>query len=248
MGLLSNLFKKDKEVDVWENRLWDMHCHIIPGVDDGSESLKMSMEMIRMEIEQGVTDIMLTPHYFVDRTDTNVIIKRYHELQDEIRRQKLPVQVYLGSELFYSVDLIKDLDKKKALTLAGTSYVLIEFMPSESYQQIVNVVRNLLYAGYIPIVAHIERYQAILNDINRVQELVNMGAYIQVNTNSFLKKDMNPFLFKLFDHNLIHMIGTDSHSSEWRAPQMQDTVNLLMKKYSNDKLESIFLFGNTKFN
>lgn len=246
MNFLSRFLKKDKIIDRWENCLWDMHCHIIPGVDDGSESMEMSLEMIRMEIEQGVTDIMLTPHYFVDRTDIAVIMKRYEELKKEVEKKELPVQLYLGGELFNSVDLVKNLKEKKAPTLAGTSYILIEFMPSEPYHQIINSIKKLLYAGYIPIIAHVERYQDILNHIERVEELVNIGAFIQVNTNSFLKKNINSFLFKLMDYDLIHMIGTDSHSPEWRAPQMTDTVNVLMKKYPREKLASLFLFGERK--
>ena len=106
-GFLQRKSKKRKKAEFvdWNLPVWDMHCHILPEVDDGSRSLEDSLEMIQVEIAEGVTDIMLTPHYIMGKTDPDLIQAQYKKLQEEIKKQNYPVRLYLGNELFYHSDI-----------------------------------------------------------------------------------------------------------------------------------------------
>lgn len=242
-GFLRRKSKKRKKAEVvdWDLPLWDMHCHILPEVDDGSESLEDSLKMIQMEMEEGVTDIMLTPHYIRGKTDLKLIQVQYQKLQEEVKKRNYPVQLYLGNELFYHSDILEELQSGEALTLAGTAYVLIEFPIGISYQRMKMAFQELLMSGYRPILAHLERFECLLDDKERIFELIDLGVLMQANTNSFLRNETRRFLLQLLEYEGVHFVGTDSHRPDWRPPKMREAMEVIYGRLDREEMIQLFV-------
>jgi len=199
----------------------DLHAHIIPTVDDGSPDMQMSLAMLEAEIAQGVQHLILTPHFRLEENNVHKIKAHYDALIAQVRKNNLPIQLHLGSEIFYDSSTIEKLAEGQVLTMAGTRYVLIEFSPTVSFHYLDHAMDELLMAGYYPILAHAERYQCIADHLNKLEELVNKGVYIQINANSFLSHPKKKQLVSLIDEGLIHFIGTDCHRMDWRPVNLR---------------------------
>lgn len=133
----------------------DIHTHIIPLVDDGSSSIEESIELIKMEIKNGVTKIVCTPHQRDDFFNKEEIINIFFKLKEKV--SSLQVDLYLGAEVLYYDNIINDLKDNKILTMNNSNYFLLEFPTSLEFD-IPSIVYEIITSGYIPIIAHIERY------------------------------------------------------------------------------------------
>ncbi|MCB5714527.1 hypothetical protein GKG47_16035 [Lactonifactor sp. BIOML-A3] len=223
--------------------LIDVHNHILPGIDDGAGDIMESQKMLAIAVSEKIDAIITTPH-FECGMDQAVIEKRaeaFESLSQYIQKAKLPVALYPGNELFYSEGIIDALDSGDALTLNHTRYVLVEFPIYEEFSYIRRAVQKLRYAGYLPVLAHVERYENLLKE-EKIAEIVNIGAYIQVNASSLTGRagwQMRRFLLRLARRDLIHFIGTDAHGWEHRRPKMQECLAYLEKKAGKDCVRSI---------
>ena len=216
-------------------KITDMHTHILYGVDDGARSLTDSLDLISEEQNQGVQQIFLTPHYGYKFgcVDRKLLEKRFLEIQEKASKYFPDMKLYLGSELYYERNTIQHLKEGKALTMSGSRYVLVEFGVKDSYSNIFQAVYDLVYAGYLPIIAHVERYSALRNNSKAIEELVKSGAYLQVNAGSFLKgfpSRKAAFCKKLIKEELVYFIGSDCHDVKVRSPNMKEAYDLLDKR------------------
>ena len=170
--------------------LFDVHCHMVPGVDDGASDLEESLAMLKMEYRDGVRNIIVTPHYRrrMFETPAKKVHEQFQKLQEAAKKEYPDLSLYLGCELHSNMDLQEILEKRKYVTMAGSSYVLLEFSEGDSAQHIRERVYNVLSCGYEPIIAHVERYQATVKDVGFSGDLVDMGAKLQVNVESILGK------------------------------------------------------------
>lgn len=222
----------------------DIHSHILPGVDDGPHSDEQSKHMLEIAYQEGFKSIVVTPHYQegVYSHSIDFLKVKLDELTKYIHDKGLDIQLLLGSEIFYSHGIIDLLNAKRLPTLAESRYVLIEFIPSADYRYIKNGLNQLQLEGYLPILAHVERYRELKKDLSKVKELVDMGIYLQVNAMSIdgsngLKDSL--FTHKLLRNNCVHFLATDCHSDRTRAPRITKAVNIITKKYGGaykDKL------------
>ena len=137
--------------------LYDIHCHILPGVDDGARNMEESLWMLNKEYQEGVRHVILTPHFRYDMFEPhmNIVTRQFMQL----RRAAMNIgdegmRLYLGCELHSSMDMVECLKKGRRLTLAGSRYVLVEFSNGDEKNYIEERVRNLLMNGFIPIIAH----------------------------------------------------------------------------------------------
>ena len=195
----------------------DIHTHIIPFVDDGSPDLETSVNMIKHEIDIGVTEMICTPHHIYHRYEATVevIKERFNFLKEEVERLNLPIKLYLGQEICYShrEDIIAMLKKGELLTLNNTNRVLLEFSFTREPEDILDIIYNFNVNGYEVIIAHVERYEWM--DYNKVLALRNEGALIQINSNSYLGLTTwkeKRFVKKLLKHNLVDFVASDTHS------------------------------------
>ena len=164
----------------------DIHCHIIPGVDDGAQSMEQAQEMIQIAYESGTRNIIATPHYGPHRAKASkgTIAVNFLELQMWMQANYPDMKLYLGQELSYKHGTEDALKRGAAFTLAGSRYALVEVEPEEEYSRIRDGLQAIQMAGYWPILAHAERCNRLAANVDYIEELVHMGVYIQVNARS----------------------------------------------------------------
>ena len=205
--------------------LFDVHCHMVPGVDDGATDLEESLAMLKMQHEDGVRKIIITPHYRqrMFETPAKKVHEQFLKLQEAAKKEYPDMSLYLGCELHSNMDLQDILEKRKYVTMAGSSYVLLEFSEGDSAQHIRERVYNVLSCGYEPIIAHVERYQATVKSVGFSSDLVDMGARLQVNVESILGKytwGAKRYCRKLMKEDLLGFVGSDSHNTKTRIPNI----------------------------
>lgn len=215
----------------------DMHCHLLYKVDDGAKTIEESVEMLKKASSQGVDTIILTPHYrhgmFAYPHDK--IEEHFMKLVPYAR--ELGIRLFAGCEYHVNSDIVKAFDTGKCLTLAGSRYVLTEYEYQSEFSYIHKMTQELILHGYIPVIAHVERYGCIVADPDCVDELREMGAMIQVNADAVLGLDgrlAKKFCKRLLKNELVDIIASDSHGIENRACHMKECFDYISKKYDVD--------------
>lgn len=214
-------------------KMIDLHMHIIPDVDDGSESLEMSEQMLRMAIEQGVEVVFAASHSSAYEEDTEYTRHQYRKLQKMIKEKELPIKMYLGCEILYDIrfaDRIhQELDSGRLPSLNGTRYVLTElcYGPGEDVMHSINL---LIEKGWIPVIAHAERFDDL--SIDTMKEMRDAGCKIQINAYSISEeKDGNTRgrALALLDNKLVDFVGSDAHRLDHRPPALAKGMSICMK-------------------
>lgn len=217
----------------------DFHSHILPGIDDGSRNLEQSIAMVNEAKEAGFTKIISTSHY----------MENYYECNERDRRQLLKkvqenvqgIELILGNEIYITNNIIELLQNGQASSINGTKYVLFEFplittRPMNDKEVIYRLVEN----GYIPIIAHPERYPFIQENPDYLFELEEMGALFQANYGSIIGMyglKAKKTLKILLKNNLISFFGSDVHRPEQVYNKMPKIIKKLKKIISNEEFE-----------
>lgn len=226
----------------------DMHCHILPGVDDGSRSMDMSMAMLDFAYEEGIRAIILTPHYhggYVE-TERTVIDETFEELNKHSRKLHPDLKLFIGNEIYYYPSVPEWIEEGRVHTLADSDYVLLEFSTPVKKRELLEAVQNLCSHGYYPVLAHVERYDCLVRDPFYVGELIDNGAYIQVNSRTVTGEGgmkIKHFVKRLLKEEWIHFIGTDAHSMGGRKPEIADCADYIIRKCSEEYAAGI-LYAN----
>ena len=214
--------------------LVDIHCHLLYGVDDGAKTLEDSIHMLDVAVEEEVTDMILTPHYrhgmFAYPGD--VIRKRFLQLQ--LEAEKRGVRLYLGCEYHVNSRIIPYLEGKRVLSLAGSEYVLTEYAHDTEESYICQMSEELLCHGYIPVIAHIERYDCFRKNIQLASQLRRQGVWIQINADAVLGKNgfgTKRFCKQLMDQEAVDVIASDSHDVTDRRNHLGQCYSLVAKRY-----------------
>lgn len=221
----------------------DIHSHIIPKADDGSRYLGETKSMLKEAHDQGFRRVIATPHYRCrhNRMTKSQILEGLRKVQEIAREIDPAFRVESGAELFYSDEIVDALASGRALTLGDTRYVLIEFSPAIVYQDIFQAVRRLSLLRYIPVLAHIERYQC-LRKKGYMDELIQMGAYMQMNFSSladFKHPSNQLWCRKMVRDGKIHLLGTDMHRLDYRPPDTRAAVRWVEHKVGRECLERL---------
>lgn len=232
-----------RELDM--SRIFDIHNHILWGVDDGSKDFQMSIRMLEIAVASKTTDIILTPHNKPERrniytTEINDVVE---QLQKYCISKGINIKFYPGNEIYYRMDVGERIESGKATTMAGSKYVLLEYNPTDDWAYIKNGVDDMLSRGYVPIIAHVERYMAVLDDIDRAYELVNKGCYLQVNAGSVMGDfgySAKSFSRKLLKANLVSFVASDAHEDKKRTPRMDHCIKYIDKKFGPEMVKKIF--------
>lgn len=223
---------------------FDIHSHILPGVDDGAKDMEETRGMLLTAYEEGIRIIVATPHYVagIDHSMVTQLKEIYETVAQMAASVSEEFQIVLGNELLYNLNLIDALKSGEALTIDGTRYILVEFKPATSFREIWEGINHCIFAGYIPILAHIERYSCLRKDYHLVKDLINSGAYIQLNLSSIKKNIVSSgsrFCHRLLKRKWVHFLGTDCHDLNQRVPHAQDTVNFLRIKYGEETIRRL---------
>jgi len=214
-------------------KVFDIHSHVVHGVDDGSLNVEMSIDMLRDAYKQGVRTIVCTSH---NSCNTKNYIKNFNELQKQVKIENINIKLYRGCEVYCEDDIIEELidelNDRSILTINGTNYVLIEFNPYETADVILKCVKNISLAGYIPILAHIERHYGLSMEPKYINMLQQYGCLFQINAYSIVEESdklIRNFARKLLYERLITFIGSDAHRSNRRPYMIDSGVDYIYK-------------------
>lgn len=220
----------------------DIHNHIIYGVDDGARDIDESLKMVELYQKAGFDQIIATSHYDSSRykVDAGEIKEKVGILNKEIANRGLDFRIYPGHEIQVELDMIKKLKSGELLTLNGSKYVLCELSFVNKPNFLNDLFYNLQLEGYIPIIAHAERYPYVEDHIEWLEDFIKAGALVQINYASI--KSHADTTRELLQRNMVHIIGTDAHQSEWRSPDIsayKDEIKKIISKEKFDKLSTI---------
>jgi protein-tyrosine phosphatase len=193
----------------------DIHCHIIPAIDDGSKDLASSIGQLLAMDAGGITHAFLTSHYLKGHYEYSreEYMKKLEELQQALKAKGAKLKLIPGFEVFLSPTILEDV-KEKNLTLGDSKYVLIETELNGLYHDFEHYTFDLLRAGYKPILAHAERYVSVMRKPSSVRSLIERNVYVQVNTGSLVGQygeKVRQTAWILIDNGWAHLLGSDDH-------------------------------------
>ncbi len=211
----------------------DLHCHILPGMDDGAQNLRESLDMASLAVEGGTKVMVATPH--CKNGGAQTVREEAALLRQALRESGIPLQLCVGMEIFGTPDTALMLKDRELLTLHDSAYPLIEFAFDTDGRQETWILEQIIDAGYIPLVAHPERYRCIQEDPGLVNAWKEMGCLFQVNRGSLLGRfGLIPqkTALVLTRRGFTSVVASDAHSVRYRTPWMQDVENFLNRKVS----------------
>ncbi|GAA0077129.1 tyrosine-protein phosphatase [Clostridium sp. CTA-5] len=213
----------------------DIHSHIIPGIDDGSKSMEMTLDMLKNAEKEGTTDIIATPHYLLEYGEANINQVKEHvaKINEIIKTNKLNISVYSGQEVYFTENIIKDYMEGNIGTLNDSRYMLIEFSMRKFDENIFDIIYELQIRDIVPIIAHPERYREIIETPSLINKFISEGYLFQVNAGSLEGKFGNRVKKTseiLMENGIYSFIGSDAHNNTNRCTGLRNALNLLGKK------------------
>ncbi len=215
----------------------DLHCHILPGIDDGAKNAEISLEMLKETKKQGVQAITFTPHFHVNRISIEDFVKvrnkSYQQLMEIEEVKSLGIKFKLGAEIYFSTKL-NEMDVEP-LCFTDTNYILVEFPTNERPYGLKHTMVDLLNRGYQPILAHVERYPYFTDDPNQLYDLIEMGCVAQINAGAIL--DGDKAALRYIKWGMAQLICSDSHNMKNRQPNLKGGYDLVRKKFGEDYID-----------
>lgn len=220
----------------------DIHSHIIPGIDDGSKNMEMTVEMLKNAERDGTKEIIATPHYLVEYGESIISeVKAFvEEINFIISNEGLNIKVYSGQEVYYTENMIQNYIDGKIGTLNDSKYMLIEFPIRKFDDNIFDIIYELQIRNITPIIAHPERYKPIIEKPIYINKFINEGYLFQMNTGSIEGKfgaDVKKTAEILLDNGIYNFIGSDAHNIKNRNTGLSNAISLANK---NSNIEKIF--------
>lgn len=212
----------------------DIHCHLLYGVDDGAGTIEESVAMLKEAREQGIHGMILTPHYRHGMFSYPKEEIEEHFMQLKPYAERLGIALALGTEYHVNSRMVEALKEGRCHTLAGSRYVLSEYSHDSELAYLEQMTETLVRHGYIPVLAHVERYACLTRDLDSVYRLRELGGWIQVNADAVLGLDgmaAKRFCKKLLKEELVDVVASDCHGIKRRACHMAACYERITKKF-----------------
>ncbi len=217
----------------------DIHCHILQGIDDGSSSIEESVKMAMFAESGGTKIVVATPHSNVPNSFQNLwdssLLKKIKEINKILSENQCTVRIFPGQEIFCSGRFLSLLKAGKLITLNDSKYPLVEFDFFEHSSNVYSRLEQLLAEGFVPIVAHPERYAFVCEDSSAAMRLKNMGCLLQINKGSLnggFGRDSYVEAHRLIEEQLADFVASDGHSPYMRTPFLGDIHEMISDLYS----------------
>jgi len=208
-----------------------LHSHILPGLDDGAQSMEESLEMARIAERDGIEKIVATPHLFRGNfihEDLSIIEKKRSELSQALKENNVRVEILAGAEVHISHNLIDEIRKNREnLVLSQSSYMFVEFPSDLVFLGAKNLFFELMSEGINPIIAHPERNSVFIHSPSLLYELIQMGGLSQANSGSFsglYGSRVEEAVLHFLELNLIHFIASDSHNTRSLVSRLSEAM------------------------
>lgn len=229
----------------------DIHCHILPSVDDGAENMAEALAMARMAEDSGVSTIVATPHCAIPGAErANVVSRelydRFVEFRDAMAAAGIGVKLKAGAEVFCTEETPRLLREGKLLTLASSDYLLTEFYFDMPGAYMDHLLARLVVEGVRPVVAHPERYEAVQRQPEIAEEWARKGYALQMNKGSVLGRfgrSAAQAASYLLRRGAIHLVASDAHSARSRTPDMTE-IRFFLEDYFSEEYSRVLLVEN----
>lgn len=210
--------------------LTDIHCHILSGMDDGAKNAEESLALLRLQKEQGVSKLVFTPHFYPEQESDALFLERrtraMEEMEQLLRENGLEMEVRAGAEIQFTPML--DQMSLESLCFSGTRYLLLELNPLFEPIDVEGMIRRLRKRGFVPVLAHIERFPYIEDDPTLLWQWVRAGALAQINAGAVRHSKQTRKRLEQYDKwGLVHLMASDSHSADRRPPNLANGYQCL---------------------
>jgi len=213
----------------------DIHAHILPLMDDGSSGMEESLRMAGMAVSEGIHTVIATPHHANGSYDNEAprVREAVHSLQKLLELRNVPLRIVPGQEIRGFRDLLRDFERGKLLTLADSSYLLLEFPPAQVPPQAREWIHELGVSGVTAVIAHPERNKELAAYPETLAELIEAGVLAQVTSHSLtgaFGRSIQKAAFQMCRSRLIHFVASDAHNVQFRPFALRAAFSLLEKE------------------
>lgn len=221
----------------------DIHSHILPKMDDGAGDIHESIEMARKAVEQGISNIIATPHYNkgIYENDKEIVVNETAKLNLVLEDLEIPLKVWPGQEIRISDELSDDYDNNEIMGLNGSQYILLELPSNHVPRYTERLIYDLQMKRMTPIIAHPERNLEIIKNPQLLKELIWKGAYSQITAGSITGKfgwRTKRFSKYLVQSGLTHFIASDAHNVGNRGFQLREAHKLIEKNFGQEIVDA----------
>lgn len=225
----------------------DIHCHILPGLDDGAESLDVSLAMAEMAVADGVTHVVCTPHITpgVYHNTAEGIASQVARLQADLDVRGIPLRLAAGADIHISPTLVADLESGVVPTLAGSRAILFEPPHHVLPPRMDQAVARLIAAGYVPVITHPERLSWIESRYDLVVALSDMGAPMQITAGSItgaFGKRPQYWAERMLDEGRVDIVASDAHNTRTRSPRLSSARDIVAARLGAEEAENLVLW------
>lgn len=223
----------------------DLHCHILPGIDDGAEDIDASLAMAEKAISQGITHILCTPHHNNGKyvNPKEFVIQQVTKLQAELDKRNLPLTLFEGQEIRITGDLLEEIEQNRILfTDVANTYLLIEFPTMDVPAYTEQLFFDLRAKGHVPVIVHPERNAKFREDPNRLIPFLEMGCLAQLTAPSYIGvfgKDIQKTAKQMVEHNLVQMMASDAHGIKKRTFAMKEAFHQIGHDFDEEKVKTM---------
>ncbi|MBU9713497.1 tyrosine-protein phosphatase [Evansella tamaricis] len=214
----------------------DLHCHILPRMDDGAQTTEDMVQMARAALEDGITTIVATPHHkngrYVNKKQD--IYKAVDQANIILQQKKLDITILAGQECRLYGELIEDYHRGDILPLNTSNYLFVELPSGEVPMYTADLLYNIQLAGLVPVIVHPERNRVLIEHPGKLYDLVKNGALTQVTAASItghFGKKIKAFSEEIIDSNLAHFIASDAHNITNRSFQLKKAYETINKEF-----------------
>ena len=219
----------------------DIHCHILPKIDDGARDLQETLEMCRMAVADGITTIVATPHQQngVYNNTSESILGQIETLKIALKEANISLEILPGADVYIDVNTVGKILQGKIMTINDTKrYFLLEFPAHTVPPNIEKIIDDLLLNNIIPVLTHPERILEIQENPLYVYELVSSGVLSQITAMSLtggFGRRAKRCAKLLLQHNLVHVIASDAHSIDFRPPILSKAVRVASRLVGEER-------------
>lgn len=221
----------------------DFHTHILPGIDDGSQSIRESLAMMEMESRQGVGTVLATPHFYAHNDTVSRFLSRrqeaYHNLAGQLKGKEAEIPIYAGAEVYYFPG-IGNADQLSELCAEGTSLLLLELPFTQWTEKIYSDIKKMIEKQKLTVLlAHVERYYKFQKDRKIWDIVFELPLFAQINAGNMDHRKKRHFIEKFMKKNVPFVLGSDCHNTDVRIPNVESGRNALEKQFGSQIIVQI---------
>jgi protein-tyrosine phosphatase len=222
----------------------DLHCHILPGLDDGPSTLAASLQMASAFVEDGVSVVACTPHILpgLYKNSGPHIRRAAAHLQQRINEKGIPLRLVTGADNHVTPDFVHQLSRGELLSLADSRYVLVEPPHHVAPPRLKELFFDLIVAGYVPVLTHPERLTWINSHYESMRQLVQAGVWLQLTAGSLagaFGKNARYWSERMLEDGVVHILATDAHDASRRPPNLGEGRDLAARRIGDREAENL---------